>query len=398
MRNVILLSLSQALAMSVSPVMVLVGGILGAQIAPTPALATLPVSMMVVGLAFSTIPASFLMRRIGRKRGFMTGVSIAAIACLLAAYAVNQQSFTLFCLAAFLIGSNTAFIAQYRFAASESVPKERAGRAVSWVLVGGIFAGILGPEIAKRTVDLLPGEPFSGTFIVIALVLGVVFLLLMFLKDISTRLDKSSGEERPLRSILRQPSFRVAVLAGVLSYGVMSFIMTATPLQMHTMHGFSVADTAWVIQSHIIAMYLPSLFSGILVERLGIYTMISIGVACMFVTVGIGLVSRELLHYWWALVLLGVGWNFLFVSGTVLLTRSYFPSERFKAQAVNDFSVFGIQAITSLAAGTVLFTTNWGVLNLLNIPALLLMLVALGWLYWQSRAAVRDHKSVILLE
>jgi MFS family permease len=160
----------------------------------------------------------------------------------------------------------------------------------------------------------------------------------------------------------------------------MSFLMTATPLQMHTMSGFSMADTAWVIQSHIIGMYLPSLFSGILVERLGIRTMMSIGLACLFATVGIGLVSRELLHYWGALVLLGVGWNFLFVSGTVLLTRSYFPSERFKAQAVNDFSVFGIQAFTSLAAGTVLFTTNWGTLNLLNIPALLLMVGALIYL------------------
>jgi len=175
-----------------------------------------------------------------------------------------------------------------------------------------------------------------------------------------------------------QPTFIAAVVAGTVSYGIMSFIMTATPIEMHTVHGFSLADTALVIQSHIIAMFVPSLFVGFLFARLGLRKVMLIGVGCLLACVGIGIASRELLEYWGALVLLGVGWNFLYVGGTVLLTRSYHPSERFKAQAVNDFTIFAVQAVTSLSAGTVLFRANWDTLMLLNLPALLLMLLMIG--------------------
>jgi MFS family permease len=177
--------------------------------------------------------------------------------------------------------------------------------------------------------------------------------------------------------VILQPTYISAVMAGVISYGVMSFIMTATPLEMHTLHGFTLGETAWVIQSHIIAMYLPSLFTGFLIDRLGLQRMMLAGVGCLLACVGLGIASQALLEYWGALVLLGVGWNLLYVGGTVLLTRSYRPAERFKAQALNDFTIFGIQTVTSFSAATVLFRANWDVLMMLNLPALLLMLLAI---------------------
>ncbi len=196
-------------------------------------------------------------------------------------------------------------------------------------------------------------------------------MLLLFLREVNPAQAENAGIERPLREVTAQPTFLIAVLAGAVSYGVMSFIMTATPVMMGVIAGFSLAQTTLVIQSHIVAMYLPSLFTGFIVERLGMVKVMVTGVLLLLACVALGLVSTHFIHFWGALVLLGLGWNFLFVGGTVLLTRSYRPAERFKAQAANDFLIFGIQAFTSLSAGTVLFTANWKVLNLLNLPFLL---------------------------
>lgn len=357
---------------------VFAGGILGAELAPAPVLATLPISFMVLGAALSTVPAALLMRRIGRRKGYMTGAGLGALAALLAAYAAWQSEFAVFCFATGLIGASNAFIQQYRFGAVESVPADQSGQAVAMVLLGGVAAGVLGPLVASSTVDLMPTGHFSGSFLVLAGLFGVVLLLLSLLRHIHIPVEEDTSSERPLRELILQPVYITAMMAGVTAYGVMSFIMTATPLEMHTMHGFSLGETAWVIQSHIIAMYLPSLFSGFLIDRLGLQRMMLLGVGCLLVCVGLGIASRVLLDYWLTLVLLGLGWNFLYVSGTVLLTRSYHPSERFKAQALNDFVIFGIQAITSFSAGTVLFHSNWDVLMMLNLPALLLMLFVIG--------------------
>lgn len=371
--NVTLLAVCQAMAMAVASLVFLIGGIVSVDLAPRPTLATLPVSLMVIGVASNTIPAAMLMRRVGRRLGFMLGSGVAAAGCLIAAYALLNGSFPLFCLAAFLIGSNSAFIQQYRFAAAESVAPEKASRAVSFVLVGGIVAGYLGPELAKVSRDWVEQAEFSGSFLLTAAMLGAVILLLSLLKTPDISHAESSGFERPLTRIILQPGYLIAVLVGTAAFGVMNFIMTATPIEMHTMQHFSLDQTAWVIQSHIIAMYLPSLFTGFLVERLGVVRIILTGVASMLGCVFLGLYSQELLHYWGVLVLLGVGWNFMFVGSTVLLTRNYFPSERFKAQAVNDFTIFGVQAVTSLSAAAVIFQSNWDSLVLLNLPALLLV-------------------------
>ncbi len=377
-KNLILLFLSQVLGGSGASMVVLVGGLVGADLAPSPALATLPISIMVVGVAISTLPAAWLLRQVGRRRGYMLGSGLGLAAALLAVFAIGQQNFVLFCLASLLIGSNGAFLQQYRFAAVESVPAARSGQAVSFVLLGGMVSGYLGPEIARRSQNWLDGGAFRSGFIILAGLYICVMVLLNFLQD-TYRVDQVEDDtERPMLEIMSQPTLIIAIFAGAIAYGVMSLIMTATPVEMHTMHGFSLADTAWVIQSHIIAMYLPSFFTGLLFTRFGERQVMLIGVFCLLACVILGLVSDVLFEFWGALVLLGVGWNFLFVGGTVLLTRCYRPAERFKVQAVNDFTVFGIQAITSLSAGVFLFQASWDALLLANLPVLLLMLVLLA--------------------
>ncbi len=380
-RNVAILSLGQALGMSGPPIIVLLGGILGADLAPRPALATLPISLMVIGVALSTVPAAMIMKRIGRRRGFVAASLLASVGSLTAAYAVARGSFNLLILASLLIGGNGAFIQQYRFAAAESATARYTGRAVAFVLLGGILAGYLGPEVAQRARDWLPAGTYTGSFAALAIMYLAVAVLMVFLKEIAPQSTETAGEARSMREIAGQRTYLVAVLAAAVSYGVMSFIMTATPIQLHRIEGFTMQNTATVIQSHIVAMYLPSLFSGFLIERLGVSRVLAAGVTLLSASVIVGLISRELAHFWIALVLLGVGWNFLFVGGTVLLTRSYRTAERFRAQAANDFTVFGVQALASSSAGAVLFAANWETLNLMALPVLGLTAVAI----WLSR-------------
>ena len=376
-RNIPILSASQALAGAGPTMVLLLGGIIGTTIAPAPSLATLPISLLIVGVALFSIPASMIMRKVGRKRGFMGAALVASLAALLAAYAISISDFFLFCLATLFIGSNGAFVQQYRFAASESVQSNYAARAVSVVLFGGILAGFLGPEVARLTQGLLPAGLYTGSFVALALIYALVIIIVGFMDKIIPGEAEIIGEERPLKAIVVQPTYMVAVLAGVVSYGVMSFIMTATPVQLHQLDGYSLDATAFVIQSHILAMYMPSLFTGFLLERLGLLRVMLAGVLSLVASVLISVTVHEYMGYWGALVLLGLGWNFLFVGGTVLLTRSYLPPERFKAQATNDFTVFGTQALASLSAGTVLYFANWFVLNMMVLPLLFVTFIAI---------------------
>lgn len=387
-RNIPILSLSQALGMSGPPMMILLGGIIGTDLAPTPALATLPISLMVVGVALFAIPAALFMRKYGRRAGFSGSSLLAAGAALLAALAVAQASFLLFCLAAALLGANMAFVQQYRFAAAESVPPHQAGRAVSLVLVGGIVAGYLGPQIAAWTKDMLPWGAYTGSFIVLASLYLLVALLLLLIQDSLPQESDARGRERPLRAIIFQPIYLAALLSGAVAYGVMSFIMTATPLHLHHTHHYSLDQTAWVIQSHVIAMYLPSLFTGFLLDRLGVVRVMAAGAMGMMGCVFLAIAGYDLMHFWGALVLLGLGWNLLFVGSTVLLTYSYHTSERFKAQAANDFTIFGVQAFTSLSSGAVLYFASWEALQLATLPFLLLILAMIFQLRQRIWAAV----------
>ena len=379
-RNLSVLALSSMLATSGVSIVVLTSGIIGAELAPRLEFATLPASLMIVGLALMTIPAAMIMQRIGRRKGFLISAVLAGLSALLAAYAIVLGSFSLFCLAVLLIGTNSAFTQQYRFAAAESVEPRFAGRAVSFLLLSGVVAGFMGPEIARRTKDLFP-TPYAGSFVALAVLYALVIVVLLFMREVKPVQAEAAAdlqqEARPLRQIARQPNYVAAVLAGTVAYGVMSFIMTATPVHMHNQAGFTLGATALVIESHIIAMFLPSLFTGFLLERLGELRVMLMGIAAMLGTVLLGLVSRDLLAYWAALVLLGVGWNFLFVGATLKLTGSYRPAERFKAQGFNDFSIFSVQALLSLSAGVALFRTSWGALNLMMLPLLALVLTAI---------------------
>lgn len=371
LRNVALLAICQALGLAGPSTVVLLAGIIGGELAPDPSLATLPISLGIISTALMSIPGALLMRRIGRKAGFILGFLIAACGALLAALAITQHSFFLFCVAIVLIGQNSAFILQFRFAAAESVEAPFAGRAISLVLLGGIAAGYLGPEIAQRTQGWLAAGLYTGSFVALAVLYGVAVALLSFLRRIPAPKIEGEVAGRPLLQIARQPALLTALLAGVVSYGLMTFVMTATPVHMHST-GFDLGDTAWVIQSHIIAMYLPSLLTGFLVERLGTLRIMLAGTLLMIGCNLVTLLGVDLMNYWAALVLLGLGWNLLFVGGTVLLTTTYRPQERFKVQAANDFTIFAMQAVSSFSAGAVLSSTGWATINWFALAVLLL--------------------------
>jgi MFS family permease len=378
-RNVFLLGCAMALGLSGAPVIVLLGGIVGTTLSPDPSLATLPVAMLVTGTALCTVPAALLMGRIGRRPGFMMASAAAALASLAGALAIHLGSFTLFNLAALVIGGNMAFVQQYRFAAAESVEPEKVSRAISTVLLGGIAAAFLGPELARMSRDLLPLGLYSGSFAVLSALYLVSIAVLSGLRSPREQgLDESTGERHSLSSIVLQPLYLTAVLAGLTAYGVMAFIMTATPVSMHIIDHFTLRETAWVIQSHILAMFVPSLFTGALIGRYGLPRIMLTGTLLMTACAVISLVDRHFVHYWTGLVLLGVGWNFLFIGGTTLLTKSYRRGDQFRAQAVNDFVVFGFQALASLSAGAVIFRADWETLNSLSLP-LLAAMVAVIW-------------------
>jgi MFS family permease len=376
-KNITILSLSQVVNTSAIAIFLLVGGLIGAGIAPTPALATLPIALITVGMAVFTIPAALIMRVTGRRAGFSGAALLASGAAFLSFLAVSQSNFTLFCLSAVLIGANGAFGQQYRFAAAESVEAANAGKAVAFVLMGGILAGYLGPEIARRTREWLPAVEYSGTFLILALLYLGLAVLLLLLKDITLLDISAQGEERPLKQVFTQPIYQVALLSGVVAYGVMTLIMTATPVHLHLSHQYSFDQTTLIIQSHIIAMFLPSLFTGFILARFGVLRIMGAGVLVMLACVILALAGYEFSHFWGALVLLGLGWNLLFVGATVLLTRSYRPSERFKSQAANDFTIFGIQALTSLSSGTLLYFASWDILLLTTLPFLGLLMAAI---------------------
>jgi len=336
----------------------------------------------VIGVAISAVPVAMLMRRIGRRAGFMTGAGVSTIGALLAALATVQNSFALFCLATLVMGAGAAFVQQYRFAAAESVGPEHTGRAVSFVLVGGIIAGVLGPEIGRRG-RLWFGSEFSGAFVVVAMVQILALVLLSAIRMPPLPAAAASADRVSVRTFLSRPSFVMAIVAAAAAYAVMSFVMTATPISMHVHDGHSLDDTAFTIQSHVIAMFAPSLVTGFLVDRLGLTRMMIAGAVTLLGSLVASASSHSVAAYWTGLVLLGAGWNLLFVGATVMLTRSYTAAERFRAQGLNDVAVFGSQSLASLASGAVLYRFGWVSMNLAAAP---ILLVVLGLIVTRRRA------------
>ncbi len=357
---------------------VMLGGIIGSQLATNKAFATLPLTMMVIAVAATTIPATMLMKKIGRRKGCALASTSAVVAMLLGVVALHQASFVTYIIAVMMFGINIAFTQQYRYFAAESVAAKYVPRAISLVLVGSIGAAFVGKELATRGEFWIEGVQYAGSLVVLAAMFVVQAMLFFAMEPAKTHDEKSKPKpERSIREIAYQPVFIVAVLGATAGYGLMTLVMTATPLSMHVDDGYSLEQVAGVIRAHVLGMYVPSLVAGFLIEKVGVVRLMFVGAIALLATSIIGLQGHTMLHYWWALILLGVGWNFLFVGGTTMLTYTYSTAERFRAQAINEFLVFGTSATASLAAGTVLYYFGWNSLMLIPIPFLIIISLAL---------------------
>lgn len=379
-----LIMVAQALGMLTAPLVIFVGGFLGVLFAPTSDLATLPVAALVVGSALASMPAALIMKRIGRRSGFIYATLVAILGSILAFYSVRSENFFGLCFSILLLGGHMAFVQQFRFAAIEWVNSDKIAIAASVVMLGGLFAAWFGPEIAMLGKDLMVDQ-FSGSFILLALchVILLVLLSVMPFASIQT-VDESSPAGRPWLELIKQPGISAAIACSAVGFGVMSLIMTATPVSMSEIQNYPLEETKTVIQSHIMAMFIPSLFAPLLFRTFSLLSMLMFGLVMMAVAISVALLDQSYWGYWWALVCLGVGWNFLFVGGTTLLAQQYNKQESFSAQALNDVSVFTTQAVMSLCAGWMVFNYGWFALNLLAIPLLLIALLLVVRWYWGS--------------
>lgn len=385
-RNVWLLCLAQVFAFTGTNVTIFLGGIVGTKLAPTPVLATLPVAFMIVGMASGSVPAAVTMSRVGRRLGFIGAAIFASAITLVGAWAIDIANFWLYCFACFGLGTTIAFVQQYRFAAAESVLPEYAPQAISAILLAGIAGAFLGPNMANFTKDLIPDSPFVGSYMALAIMVLMPALILSWFSNTDHKQASDSGGGRALLELAKQPNFILAIMASGVGYGIMSFLMTATPISMHVMDGHSLHDTGFVIQWHIVGMFLPSLFTGKLIRRFGHHKIMVLGIIALMGCIIESQFDQSVMGYWISLVLLGIGWNFLFVSGTALLITCYRDSEKYRAQGLNDFMVFGFQALASLSAGWLLSLSSWKAINLMSIPLLMIVLVTIWWARAKAKA------------
>jgi MFS family permease len=386
-RTVFMLALCQALAMTSMSILATTSAIIGNMLASDKALSTLPVALQMTGMMCATIPAALVMARIGRRGGFWMGSVLGAGGGTIAGLAVWAGSFPAFCLGTFLIGSSNGFAQQYRFAAAEAADEGFRSKAISLVLAGGVISGAFGPEFARWSRDLFAPVLFAGCFaVIVALQLGAAAMVYLTRLPPAPPRGAMRGVGRPLAQIAAQPLFVVALLAGMIGYGVMSLVMTATPIAMIGC-GYEFTAAAFVIQWHILGMYAPSFVTGHLIARFGLTTMMLIGAALLLVCGGINLAGTEIGNFWAANLLLGVGWNFLFVGATTLLTRVYSPEERAKVQALNDFLIFGTSTLSSFSSGALLAGFGWTTVQLAVLPAVAVAAVAVAWLRLRPQPA-----------
>lgn len=382
-RNIALLALAQALLLINGVTLVAVSSLVGLALAGDRRLATLPLTALVVGTALATLPAAYFMKRHGRRAGFMLGAAIGLVSALICAQAAFQGQFWLLCGGLFGAGIYGAFGQQYRFAAADAVPIPWKSRAISLTLAGGIAGGVVGPELGKLTRSLTEA-PFAATYLALAVMAGIALFVASRLEIPALTAQEQQARGRPLRSIMSQPAYAVALLAATAGYGVMNLLMTATPIAMDLCrHPFS--EVAFVIEWHVIGMFAPSFFTGGLIRRFGVGRVMLTGAILMLACIAIAFSGLSVMHFWWALTLLGVGWNFLFIGGTTLLTETYRPEERAKAQGANDFIVFAVQGLTSLSSGVMISTAGWHTLNLLALPIVAITALTTGfWMYRRS--------------
>jgi len=360
-RNVYLMTLMMSLSFTSTSMMVLVAGLLGAAIAPSPELATLPIAIMVIGTASATIPAAMLMQKVGRKAGMAAGLCIAILGTTLAYHAAIIGNFTLFLIGSLCLGFNAAFTQQGRFVIMEnSDSPQKAADGLSLALMANLFAAVVGPQIGAYGKDLIQSPAgFAGSFLLAGLFLILALLVLGMFQNKEIITTEESHEKRSIRTIVKHPTFIIAACSAAIGYGVMALVMTATPISMHQMNGLSLSQTTLVIQSHIVAMFLPSMLSSMLLKRGLRISLLVLGLSLFLLVAIIGLSGITFWHYWFALVALGLGWNLIFLTSTTILPESYSEDEKYQAQAVNDFLIFSTQAIAAFGAGWLVFNLGW---------------------------------------
>jgi len=385
--NVVRLAAAQALTGANSAVIFATGSIVGATLAPNVSFATVPLSMYVVGLAAGTLPTGAISRRHGRRVAFIIGTGCGVLTGLLAAFAILHSSFVLFCGATFLGGLYGAVSQSYRFAAADGASAAYRPKAVSWVMAGGVFAGVLGPQLVQWTMDIWPPYLFAFSFVVQA---GVALVAMAILSGVDAPKPAASDLHggRPLLEIVRQPRFIAAAICGIVSYPMMNLVMTSAPLAMKIC-GLSVSDSNFGIQWHIVAMYGPSFFTGALISRFGAPIVVATGLLLEATAATIGLTGITAMHFWSTLVVLGVGWNFGFVGASALVLETHRPQERNKVQAFNDFLVFGMMAIGSFSSGQLLANFGWSAVNMVVYPPVLVGLTVLAFASLTRRRRAR---------
>lgn len=384
-KNVLLLALAQALMMSVNTLLITASAIIGFELADNKALATLPLAIQFFSTMLTSVPASLLMQRIGRKGGFIFSSMLGLSGSLFALYAVTFHSFWIFCVATALFGMYTGFGNFFRFVAAEVAAPHQRNTAISYVLAGGVLAAVVGPNLANHSRDWLEIS-YLGTFLAV-FVLYLLNLINFLVMDLPKPINKALNDlTRPMREIAKQPVYVVALLSAAIGFSMMSLLMTATPLAMKHEH-YAFSDVAFVIQWHVLGMFAPSFFTGHLINRFGVQSIISSGALLMLTCIAINLLGTSLAHFWLALFLLGLGWNFMFIGGTTMVTKTYNEAEKGKAQALNDLVVFTAVTLASLGSGALQHQLGWRMVNISVIPFILLSLMSIAWLNLKQRTA-----------
>ncbi|MBP1885038.1 MFS transporter [Sinorhizobium mexicanum] len=385
--NLARLTIAQALGGANSAVIYSTGAIAGNTLAPTPALATMPISMFVVGMAVSTLPAGAIAQHYGRRTAFLVGTGCGVLVGLLAAVAVVIGSFWLYCAATFFGGVYAAVVLSFRFAAADCVPAERRPRALSFVMAGGVVAGVIGPQLVNNTMYLWMPHMFAASYLAQAAVAALSALLLIGVRlPVPTKVEAAGG--RPVGVIARQPRFITAVICGVVSYLLMNFLMTAAPLAMQ-LCGLSQESSNLAIQWHVVAMYAPSFFTGRLITRFGAPRVVMTGLVLTGISAAVGLTGVDVAHFWITLIVLGVGWNFGFLGASALVLECHRPEEKARVQSLNDFAVFGTMTLGSFLSGGLLTAYGWNTILALSFIPLVLALFALGGTYVRGAAGSR---------
>lgn len=385
--NAFILSGMQALGGANPALVVALSSLVGQQLASSPGLATLPVTTFNLGLALGILPAAFVMQRLGRQKGYFLGTLFGIGGGLLATLGIYLGSFLVFCLGVALAGCYASYVQSYRFAAADGASDEFRPKATSWVMAGGLLGAVIASQTILWTSDLTPLYPFSASFLSQAILAACVIPFIFFLRpqgmEASSR-HKGPYRGRPLGQIARQPRFIVAVLSGVASYGLMNFMMTASPLAMIGC-GHTISDSTLGIQWHILAMFGPSFITGDLIKRFGKIPVTMLGLLFLAAASTVALMGLTVNHFWVSLILLGIGWNFSFIGATTMVIDCYRPEERSRVQALNDLIVFGCVAISSFSSGQVLAVYGWDGINKGSFPIVLLLILALSWLWLKER-------------